>query len=205
MPNALAYSPTGSPVKVRVALETGPRGSWSAIGGWACPSRTRSDIRTVHGEAVRRRSVPVRAGVVHREEGARGPRRLDLSPVDRFRSELILEIPAGGWRYPHPDRRRSRTVRDTIRRALQRQGIDVVSIATDGSHVLEAVRRDRPRRPHRHRAARSQRSGRRLRDLHEMPNTSVIAVTALEDDRIGRMPPRPGSTASSRSPPICRT
>ena len=60
-----------------------------------------------------------------------------------------------------------------------------MSIATDGSHVLEAVRRDRPDGvlidiglP--------DRSGLVVGSeiLHEMPNTIVIAVTALEDDRM---------------------
>ena len=76
---------------------------------------------------------------------------------------------------------------DAISPALQRQGIDVVSIATNGSDALEAVRRDRPDGvlidiglP--------DRSGLVVGSeiLQEWPSTVVIAVTALEDARLVR-------------------
>jgi DNA-binding NarL/FixJ family response regulator len=82
---------------------------------------------------------------------------------------------------------------DAISPALQRQGIDVVGIARDGSHVLETVRRDRPDGvlidiglPDRSGLA----VGSEI--LHEMPNTVVVAVTALEDDRMVREAARAG-------------
>lgn len=74
---------------------------------------------------------------------------------------------------------------DAIRPALQRQGIDVVSTASNGSEALEAVRRDRPDAvlidiglPDRSGLA----VGSEI--LAEWPGTVVIAVTALDDARM---------------------
>ena len=80
-----------------------------------------------------------------------------------------------------------RLLADAISPALERQGIDVVSIATSGSEALEAVRRDRPEGvlidiglP--------DRSGLVVGSeiLQEWPSTVVIAVTAVEDARMVR-------------------
>lgn len=82
---------------------------------------------------------------------------------------------------------------DAISPALQRQGIDVVGIATNGSEALEAVRRDPPDGvlidiglP--------DRSGLVVgaEILEERPSTVVIAVTALEDARMAREAARAG-------------
>ena len=76
---------------------------------------------------------------------------------------------------------------DAISPSLQRQGIDVVGIATDGSEALEAFRRHLPDGvlidiglP--------DRSGLVVGSeiLEERPSTVVIAVTALEDPRMVR-------------------
>ena len=82
---------------------------------------------------------------------------------------------------------------DAIRPALQRQGIDVVSTAANGSEALEAVRRDRPDAvlidiglP--------DRSGLVVGSeiLTEKPGTVVIAVTALDDPRMVKEAARAG-------------
>ncbi len=93
---------------------------------------------------------------------------------------------------------------DAISPALQRQGIDVVGIATNGSEALEAVRHDLPDAvlidiglP--------DRSGLVVGSeiLEEWPSTVVIAVTALEDDRMvqgggqGRLPRLPDEVHES--------
>jgi DNA-binding NarL/FixJ family response regulator len=82
---------------------------------------------------------------------------------------------------------------DAISPSLQRQGIDVVGIATDGSEALEAFRRHLPDGvlidiglP--------DRSGLVVGSeiLEERPITVVIAVTALEDPRMVREAARAG-------------
>ena len=82
---------------------------------------------------------------------------------------------------------------DAISPALQRQGIDVVGIATNGAEALDAVRRDLPDGvlidiglP--------DRSGLVVGSeiLEERPSTVVIAVTALEDARMVREAARAG-------------
>jgi DNA-binding NarL/FixJ family response regulator len=82
---------------------------------------------------------------------------------------------------------------DAISPALERQGIDVVSTATNGAEALEAVRRDRPDGvlidiglPDRSGLA----VGSEI--LREWPSTVVIAVTALEDARMVREAARAG-------------
>ena len=144
----------------------GPRRRQRSRGGRARRGAG-SDLRTVH-ERPRRQRHAVRFGAraVHRAAGARSPRWLDLTPVVRFRGEV----------HPGDTRRGVAAIRilivddhklfaDAISPALQRQGIDVVSIATNGSRGAGGrPTRSARRCPDRYRAARSQRSGRRFGD-----------------------------------------
>ena len=186
--NALMYSPTDTHVEVRVEFEEPIRAGSCTRSRTRRPSaRPRDRVRSVQqGPRERPDAAWLRPRPLHRTDGC--------SRLTEARSPCALPSPER--RSSSRCRRRGAVIRilivddhvlfaDAISPALQRQGLDVIGVMTNGADALNAVRRDQPDAVLIDIGLPDQSGlvvGSQI--LKERPSVVVIAVTALEDGRL---------------------